>query len=143
MSRKHKTHPEIEPTELAADAAEANFDAESMDSDGAAELADSRIQQLEKQLEEEHNLYLRTLADFQNYRRRQEEENRQIRQFSNRELILSLLPILDNFERALAAAEQSKSYESLIGGVALTLRQMQDFLKKQGVEPIDAVGKEF
>src|SRR5688500_10424595 len=104
---------------------------------------EERIRQLEKQLEEEHNLYLRTLADFQNFRRRQEEENRQIRQIANRELILSLLPVIDNFERALNAAEQSRSYEALIGGVALTLRQMQDFLKKNGVEAIDSVGQEF
>ena len=110
---------------------------------GEDSTADPRITELERQVETEHTLYLRTLADFQNYRRRQEEENRQNRQFANREMILALLPILDNFERALSAAEQSNSYEALVGGVALTLRQMQDFLKKNGVEAIEAVGREF
>lgn len=99
--------------------------------------------ELEKQVEQEKNQGLRTLADFQNFRRRKDEEAREIGQFANRELILGLLPIMDNFERALKSAEQNQNYEALLSGVALTLRQMQDFLKKNGVEPIDSVGKEF
>ncbi len=101
------------------------------------------IKDLEDKYQEERNERLRAIADFQNFRRRSEEQRKEERQFANRELILGLLPILDNFQRALAAAEQNKSYEALVGGVALTLRQVQDFLKKQGVEPIEAVGKEF
>ena len=108
-----------------------------------ADALRARIEELEKQVAEKNEQYLRAMADFQNYRRRSEEQNREARQFANRELILGLLPVLDNFERALAAAETSQSYEALVGGVALTLRQLQDFLKKNDVEPIEAVGKEF
>lgn len=103
----------------------------------------TRIAELEKQVEHERNLHLRALADFQNFRRRNEEQRGELGQFANRELILGLLPILDNFERALAAAEKNKSYGALIEGVKLTLRQWQDYLKKHGVEPIEALGKEF
>jgi molecular chaperone GrpE len=103
----------------------------------------AEVESLKQQVEQERNQYLRTLADFQNFRRRQDEQRGEVSQFANRELILSLLPILDNFERALAASEQNKSYEALVGGVALTLRQLQEFLKRNGVEPIEAVGKEF
>jgi molecular chaperone GrpE len=103
----------------------------------------ARVAELEKQVEQEHAQYLRVLADFQNYRRRNEEQRGELQQFANREMILGLLPIVDNFERALAAAEKNQSYEALVGGVALTLRQLQEFLTKQGVEPIEAVGKEF
>jgi molecular chaperone GrpE len=140
---RSRRHAKIDIENL--EGAESAESGESPDSSGsdAGPVAESRIEELERQVEQEHNLYLRTLADFQNFRRRQEEEVRQIRQFANRELILGLLPVLDNFERALAAAEQSQSYEALVGGVSLTLRQMQDFLKKNGVEAIDAVGKEF
>lgn len=138
--RKHNGPADIENEKAISPAAGED---EAIRSNGDAAGLEKRVEQLEKQLEEEHNLYLRTLADFQNFRRRQEEENRQLRQFANRELILALLPILDNFERALAAAEQSQSYEALVGGVALTLRQMQDFLKKNGVQAIEAVGQEF
>jgi molecular chaperone GrpE len=101
------------------------------------------VAELESQVEAERNQYLRTLADFQNFRRRNEEQRGELAQFANRELILGMLPVLDNFERALAAADKNQSYEALVGGVALTLRQLQEFLKKNGVEAIEAKGKEF
>jgi molecular chaperone GrpE len=82
-------------------------------------------------------------AEFQNFRRRKEEETRELAKFTNRELIKALLPIVDNFERALRAAEQTKNFEALIGGVSGTLKQLQTFLQKSGVTPIEAVGKEF
>ena len=102
-----------------------------------------KVAALEKHVEDERSNHLRALADFQNYKRRVEEQRGELAQFANRELILGLLPVLDNFERALSAAEQTKSYEALMGGVGLTLRQLQDFLKKNGVETIETEGKEF
>lgn len=112
---------------------------------GGEELAALRaeVEQLRAELAEEKDQRLRGLADFQNFRRRREEETRQISQFANRELIIAILPVLDNFERALAASETNQSYDALIGGVKLTLRQLQDFLKKNGVDPIEAEGAEF
>lgn len=102
-----------------------------------------RVAELESQLEAERDKNLRTMADFQNFRRRMEEEKRSFAQFANEELIRAMLPILDNFERALAAAEKNKSFETLVGGVALTHRQVQDLLKKSGVEPIETKGRQF
>jgi molecular chaperone GrpE len=107
------------------------------------EELEEQVRQKEKQIEEEHNQYLRVLAEFKNFRRRSEDQGKEQIQFANRELIIGLLPLLDNFERAIAAAEKNQSFEALIGGVMLTLRQFQDYLKKHGVEPIEAVGKEF
>jgi molecular chaperone GrpE len=107
------------------------------------EMLRSRVQELEKRVDQEHDLYMRTLADFQNFRRRSEDQRLEFSQFANREMMLALLPVLDNFERALAAADKNQSYEALVGGVALTLRQLQDFLKKNGVEQIEAKGTEF
>lgn len=105
--------------------------------------AQERIAELEKQVKSEHEQRLRTLAEFQNFRRRMEEENRRHAQFANEELIRALLPVLDNFERALAAADKNKSFEALMGGVAMTHRQLMDLLKKSGVEPIETKGKAF
>jgi molecular chaperone GrpE len=107
------------------------------------EQARARIAELEAKLAESEDRYLRTVAESQNFRRRMEEQKAEERRFANRELVLGLLGVMDNFERALAAAEESASFESLIGGVRLTMRQMQDFLSKQGVAPIEALGKEF
>src|SRR5687768_1499724 len=104
--RKHNNPADVDLQQSGRPAGPADV-ADSPGPNGDAREEDDRIRQLEKQIEDEHNLYLRTLADFQNFRRRQEEESRQIRQIANRELILSLLPVIDNFERALTAAEQS------------------------------------
>jgi molecular chaperone GrpE len=103
----------------------------------------AQVKKLTTERDNERDQHLRTLADFQNFRRRKEEERGADRQFANRELIIGLLPVLDNFERALAAAETSQSYDALIDGVRLTLKQLLGFLAKNGVVPIDAVGKEF
>jgi molecular chaperone GrpE len=104
---------------------------------------EDRVADLEAQLKAEHDQNLRTLAEFQNFRRRMEEENRRYAAFANEELVRTFLPILDNFERALAAAEKNQSFEALMGGVALTHRQLLDLLKKTGVEPIETKGKSF
>ena len=102
--------------------------------------------QLEEQTqvaEEEHNRHLRALADFANYRRRREEEFQRHLEFANQELILKLLPVIDNFERAAQAAEENHNLEGLAEGVKLTLRQFRDLLEREGVQPIAAVGQEF
>lgn len=98
--------------------------------------AQERIAELEKGL-----LYLQ--ADFHNYRRRKEEEFVAQQKYNAAQLLKDLLPILDNFERALQAAEQSQSFEKLIAGVQGTQKQLSAFLSKAGVSPIDSLGKEF
>ena len=101
------------------------------------------LEQLRTGVEESHNRYLRTLADFDNFRKRQREETIRKANLVREELVLKLLPVLDNFERALAAAEEKHSYDSLVEGVSLTLRQMREMLADQGVQSIEAVGREF
>jgi len=100
------------------------------------EEARARVEEAEKRL-----LYAQ--AEFQNVMRRRDEQARADQKYANGELIKSLLPILDNFDRALKAAEQTHSFDALIGGVSGTHKQMLTFLEKAGVLPIEAVGKEF
>mgnify|MGYP005836968687 CR=1 FL=1 len=103
----------------------------------------SELERLTVDAQEAHDRYLRTLADFDNYRKRQREETARQVGLVREELILKLLPVLDNFERALQAAEAQHSYESLVEGVSLTLRQIRDIFAREGIEPIEAVGQEF
>ncbi len=93
--------------------------------------------------EEEHTRYLRALADFANYKKRVNEREHQLRQFATRELILTLLPIIDDFERALAAASESQSFEALHDGLQMTLKKLLGALQAEGVEPIASEGQEF
>ncbi|MCX8053503.1 MAG: nucleotide exchange factor GrpE [Armatimonadetes bacterium] len=101
------------------------------------------LDQLRKDVEESQNHYLRVLADFDNFRKRQREETARQVGLAREELLLKFLPLVDNLERTLEAAEAQHSYESLVEGVSLTLRQVKEMLQKEGVEPIDAVGQEF
>lgn len=103
---------------------------------GQMEVAQKQIDDLKRQV-----AYAQ--SDFQNYRRRKEEEQRDIARFAKSELIRELLPVIDNFERAMQAAEKTQSFEALIGGVSGTFKQLDSFLLKAGLKKIEALGKEF
>ncbi|MFQ3610956.1 MAG: nucleotide exchange factor GrpE [Fimbriimonadales bacterium] len=107
------------------------------------EHALARLQEMEQALEEQKNLYLRTLADFQNYRRRQQDEMERQRALLLESLMESLMPILDNFERALQAAEMTHELEPLLEGVRMTERQIKALLERYEVYPIQAIGQPF
>lgn len=98
---------------------------------------------LRTRAEEADKRFVYAQAEFQNVKRRMEEEFRKQLKYANSEFIKNLLPVLDNFERALKAAEQTQNYDALIGGVNGTLKQLLSALQKAGVTPIEAVGQEF
>ncbi|MGQ9657522.1 MAG: nucleotide exchange factor GrpE [Fimbriimonadales bacterium] len=107
------------------------------------EQLQARVAELEQAYEEQKNLYLRTLADFQNYRRRQQEEMERQRGLLLESVMTDLLPILDNFERALEAAEATRELETLIEGVRMTERQIKAVLTRYDIHPIIAIGQPF
>lgn len=112
--------------------------AEEMSTASAKEVED-----LKAQLAQAKDTLLRTQADMQNYRRRNEETQKRVTADANERLIKELLPVLDDFELALDAARKSESYEQLIGGVSAVSRKFLEALNKQGVIPIPAVGEPF
>jgi molecular chaperone GrpE len=83
---------------------------------------------------------LRTAAEFDNYRKRVDKERRELAEFISAEVVGEFLPIIDNLERALAAASET---DPLRKGVELILKQLQDLLRKRGVKPIEALGADF
>lgn len=96
----------------------------------------------QKQRDEYLDLLLRKTAEFDNYRKRVERERRDAADNAAAELLLELLPIVDNFERAQSAPADADS-DAYRTGVELIHRQVLDFLRKRGVEPIQAVGERF
>ncbi len=118
--------PEAEPAEQpeAKEAAEPSGEAEP---DPVAELMDRLI---------------RLQADFENYRRRAQREKEEIARYGTQRLIINLLPVLDNLERALATPPNPGD-ERLRQGVELTARSFREILAKEGLQPIEAVGKPF
>lgn len=83
---------------------------------------------------------LRCQADFENFRRRIERERAEISEFATMEGVRSLLPILDDFERALQVETADKNYAR---GMELIHQRLKDNLKKMGVEPLESAGKAF
>ena len=85
----------------------------------------------------------RAQADFINYKRRSEQEKEEISKFANSVLMLNLLPVLDDLERALASIPPNLAKLSWIDGVRLIERKLQASLETQGLSPIKAVGEPF
>lgn len=105
----------------------------------------SPAEQVNKLLAEKQDLMntlVRRQADFENYRKRVEKERHQERHRGVELLIEHLLPVLDAFERALSAHDEP-AYAEYRKGFELIYRQLRDALTKQGLERIEAVGKEF
>ena len=101
------------------------------------------LQAESRRADEEHERCLRALADFANYRRRQEEMRSSLKSLATRELILKLLAVVDDFERALASSDKTQSFDALHDGLQLTLKKIAGVLEAEGVQPIEAVGQEF
>jgi molecular chaperone GrpE len=85
---------------------------------------------------------LRTAAEFDNYRKRIDRERRDLSEFAAADVLLELLPILDNFERALQAPAPPDA-DAFRKGIELIHRQVLDLLRKRGVKPIEALGSDF
>ncbi len=87
--------------------------------------------------------FKRLAADFENFRRRATAEREDLIKFAGSRVLENLLPVVDNFERALAAMGKATDIEQVQAGIEMIYRQMQDFLAKSGVAPMEAQGKPF
>ena len=86
---------------------------------------------------------MRSVADFQNFRKRNEADKITARQFANERLVVDLLPVLDNFERTFAALQSGSSLESIMGGIQAVDRQLRAVLESYNVSRIPAHGLPF
>lgn len=105
--------------------------------------ANAQIEQLHKQLEEQQQRLLRLQADYDNFRRRTRQEKEDFAKYAASEVIEQLLPVLDNFGRAIHAAENSNDFDSLFKGVDMIFRQLQQVLEQSGLKEMEAVGQPF
>ena len=97
-------------------------------------------QQAEEQQPEQDDRLLRLAADFENYKKRAARERQEYVQLANERLIAELIPILDDLERALSAAEQHEEAQ-LEEGVRLVHRSLAGLLERHGVKPIETDGQ--
>ena len=100
----------------------------------------SQIEDLQKKCEEYLNGWKRERADFLNYKKEEMERISSLAKFANEEIILKLLPILDNFYLAEAHLPEGDDFKN---GFVQIKKQLEDFLKKEGVEPIKSLYEKF
>ena len=109
---------------------------EEVASSGPVNLAEAQ-----KQIDELNARMLRLTADYDNYRKRAQREKNDVRQYANQDLLEKLLPVLDNFETAITAVKDADP--SIRDGVQMIYDQLIGVLEAEGVESIDAMGKQF
>ena len=117
-----------------------------LDPSAAGAVSVENLEALRKQAAERDQYLLlaqRTRAEFENYQKRNQRERAQERQFMTGQFVLDILPVLDNLERATAAAKQAGEKGPLVQGVALVQQQFFDLLKRYNVKRIEAEGQPF
>ena len=117
--------------------------AETGSSSADGEGTDDAVANLQGDLDRFRDLALRTQADFENYKKRAARERDEGIKYANRSLLERLVPIIDNFELGLSAAREEGERSPIYSGMSMVHKQLNDFLTDNGLEPIDAVGKQF
>lgn len=110
-----------------------------------------QLQEQQEMLEEKsalvveyEDLLKRKQADFENYQKRMQKEAQDFKKNANAEIVLDVLSMMDDFERAIESTESSKDFDALHEGILLVEKQIRNTLEsKYGVKAIDALGKEF
>lgn len=157
MPAEHENEHEEAAEFRAADDHQEEFDSNGADAGASTEgEADAgteteRMAELERrvsQLEEENAVlkdqYLRKHADFENFRKRMARDKEEAIKFSNSQLLLDLIPIIDDFERAIKSSEEARNYDALHEGVALIERQFVNMLeRKWALKRIESIGEPF
>jgi len=103
-------------------------------------LKEEEEKEASKEEEDLNNKFLRLAADFQNYKKRVEKEKSDIYAYANEKIVVELLDVIDNFERALGHTSESESFAE---GMTMIFRQLKGVLEKSGVEEINALGEAF
>lgn len=111
---------------------------------------DTEIEDLKKKVEdvtleksEMHDRYLRLYSEFDNYRKRANKDKLEIIKNASEEMIRALIPVIDDFERAIKNAELLEQKDPMLEGILLIYSKFSSLLKQKGVTPIESIGKPF
>ena len=136
--KKKATEEEIKEEQQAE---EAKTSEETSAENGGAECPDESQESGQTEEEKESERYVRLLAEFQNFKKRAAKEKTDIHAYANEKLMNELLPVLDNFERALETkTEETENYAK---GMELIFQQMKQALENHGLREVEALGTDF
>ena len=102
-----------------------------------------QIEELGEKLAEISDKHIRLQAEFDNYRKRTLNEKMELMKSGGADILESLLPVMDNFERAIDAGSKTDDIEAVKEGINLIYNSFKDYLTKKGIKPMDATGKPF
>jgi molecular chaperone GrpE len=98
---------------------------------------------LKEELALANDKYLRLYAEFDNFRRRTNKERAELLQTAGKEVIVSLLPLLDDFERAVRSMENATDINAVKEGVVLVQNKLNNILSQKGLKPMESIGHPF
>ena len=101
------------------------------------------LSEVQKQADQFKDLYLRKAAEFENYKKRMENESASLIRYANENIVSSILPVVDDLERSLKLSKDKREFESLYRGVELIRQKFTRILESLGVKELETVGKEF
>ncbi len=101
------------------------------------------IKELKEKNNELNNKFIRLYSEFDNFRKRSLKEKEDLRKTASKDVIISLLPVLDDFERAMNSLNETEKNDNTIDGIKLIYNKLMTALKNRGMEQIEAIGKEF
>jgi molecular chaperone GrpE len=106
-------------------------------------IGESELEQLKQQVDELNDRYLRQVAEFDNFRRRNAKERVELIQTAGREVIVELLDVLDDCDRAQQQMEQTDDVKQIKEGVTLIFAKLRNILQSRGLKPIESVNQPF
>ncbi|MCM3171032.1 MULTISPECIES: nucleotide exchange factor GrpE [Paenibacillus] len=101
------------------------------------------IARLTAEAEEHQQRFVRAQADFDNFRRRTQKEKEELAKYASMKLITELVPVIDNFERAMATVPEGTESESFSKGIQMIFRQLESVLNNEGLTAMETVGQPF
>lgn len=111
-------------------------------SDEGADLQEEKIRHLEEEVQDAKDRYLRTLAEMENMRRRQDRERQDLLKYASEKLLQDLLPVLDSFEKAIEAGG-AEAGNAIVEGIKMVHKQLTHVLENNGLKAVEATGKPF
>ncbi|MFC6998598.1 nucleotide exchange factor GrpE [Rufibacter roseus] len=146
MTTSKEQNPQEEENIQPENNAEATENTEATAEESAEQTSETEAAEGDKtaaELDELRDKYLRLQAEFDNFRRRTSKERLELFKTANQELMVALIPVLDDLERAQTAMKDAQDVEAVKAGVELVFSKFQGLLGQKGLKPMEAVGQPF
>lgn len=121
----------------------ATENAAEMSAENTTETVNESVRDFEAELKEKDDKYLRLYAEFDNYKRRTSAERMELFKTAGQEIMLAMIPVLDDFERALKAMETATDVASVKEGIELVSAKFKNTLVHKGLKPMESIGQPF